>query len=105
MRALAHNNITLLVFHLIQQLAQRTHLLLQRVLRRLGLGHVDDAVDVEGDVLRGGRPLLVAEAVDEFAVQRGVEAVVARGYAELGDYVPAGGVLNLWWEEWGLVGR
>ena len=35
----------------------------QRVLGRVGLGDVDDAVDVEGDLLAVGAPMLVAEAV------------------------------------------
>ena len=95
MRALSDNNITLLVLDLVEQLAQRAHLFFQRVLRRLGFGHVDDTVHVERDVLGRRRPLFVAEAVDELAVESGVEAVVAGGYSQLRDYVSAGGVLDL----------
>lgn len=39
----------------------------------VGLGHVHDAVHVEGDVLAGRRPVLVAEAVEVFAVVVGGE--------------------------------
>lgn len=48
-------------------------------MRRVGLGDVDDAVDVEGDLLTGGAPVLVAEAVDVLAVLPGGEGEVAVG--------------------------
>lgn len=68
---------------------------LQRVLRRLGLGDVDDPVDVEGDLLAGRAPVLVAEAVGVFAVVPGLEGVVAVGGGLLVDLVLAVGVGDL----------
>jgi hypothetical protein len=52
-------------------------LLLQRILGSLALGHVDDTVHVEADLLRVRGPVLVAEAVLELAVMGGSKRVVA----------------------------
>jgi len=75
-RPLPDDNVALLVLDLRHQLAHLAHLLLQRVLGRLGLGHVDDAVDVEADFLGVGTPVLVVEAVRVFAVFGRGEGVV-----------------------------
>jgi hypothetical protein len=74
---------------------QQLTLLLQGVLRRLGLGHVDDAVDVERNLLGVCAPVLVVEAVDVLAVLGGVERVVAGGNAAFVDLEAAGGSLDL----------
>lgn len=95
MRPLAHHNVALFIFHLRHQLAHLAHFLLQRVLRGLGLGYVDDAVHVEGDFLGVGAPVLVVEAVGVFAVFGGGEGVVAAGDAAFVDLVAAGGGLDL----------
>lgn len=55
-------------------------------------------MDVEGDFLRGGGPVFVGEAVEEFAVGVGVEGVVAGGGGALVDDVVAIRVLDLWVE-------
>jgi len=70
-------------------------LLLQRVLRSLALGHVDNAVNVEADLLRVRGPVLVAEAVLEFAVMGCGERVVAGADRALVDFECVGGVLDL----------
>lgn len=51
--------------------------LLQGIDGDVGLVDIDDAVDVEGDLLGVGAPVLVAEAVAELAVLTGGEGVVA----------------------------
>lgn len=56
---------------------------LERVLRRVRLGHVNYTVHVERHLLAGGTPALVAEAVDVFAVRLGFERVVAIGHSLL----------------------
>lgn len=70
-------------------------LLLERVLRRLVLGHVDDAVHVEADLLCVCAPVLVVEAVGVLSVFGGGEGVVARGDAALVDLVGARGGFDL----------
>ena len=60
---------------------------LQGIIRYLMFRHVYDAVYVEANLLAACRPVLVAEAVLEFAVLMGVEAVVAGGDAALVDEV------------------
>ena len=55
-------------------------------------------MDVEGDFFRGGGPVFVGEAVEEFAVGVGVEGVVAGGGGALVDDIVAVGVLDLWVE-------
>lgn len=68
---------------------------LERVLRRLALGDVDDAVDIEADLLGVGGPVLVAEAIGKCAVAGGVEGVVAGADGGLVDLVRAAGLLDL----------
>lgn len=70
---------------------------LERVLRRVRLGHVDDTVHIERHLLAGGAPALVAEAVDIFAVGLGFERVVAVGHSLLVHLILArrGGDLEL----------
>ena len=67
----------------------------QGVLLEFLLADVDDAVDVEGDLLAVGTPVLVAKAVGVFAVHLGVEAVVAVGDGLFVDLVLANGVDDL----------
>lgn len=55
-------------------------------------------MDVEGDFFRGGGPVFVGEAVEEFAVGVGVEGMVAGGGGALVNDVVAVGVLDLWVE-------
>lgn len=52
---------------------------LKGILGHLRLGHVDDSVDVEGDLLGVGGPALIAKAVDVFSVGVGIEGVVLGG--------------------------
>jgi len=52
-------------------------------------------VDVEGDLLGVGTPVLVAEAVGVLSVVLGVEGVVAVADALVVDLVAAAGVLDL----------
>lgn len=73
---------------------------IQRIRLVLGLADVDDTVDIEGDFLAVGAPVLVAKAVGVFAVVLGVEAVVAAGYRLLVDFVLANGVCDLF--RWGI---
>ena len=54
-------------------------LLLDGVLGDVGLADVDNAVNVERDLLAGGAPVLVSEAVAVLAVVLGREGVFARG--------------------------
>lgn len=56
---------------------------------------VYNAVDVEGDLLGVGDPVLVAEAVGVFAVVDGREGVIAVGNCPLVDLVLAYGVHDL----------
>lgn len=70
-------------------------LLLQWVLWRLGLGNIDDTVDIEGDLLRVRSPVFVAEAVGIPAVRSGSEGVITGGRAALVDLHAVGRVLNL----------
>ena len=94
-RPLSDHDIPLFVLDLVEQLIHRPHLLLDRLLRGFGFGHVDDAVDVEGDFFRVGRPVLVAETVRVAAVVAGCEAVVAAADAAFVDLVRVRGVLDL----------
>jgi hypothetical protein len=75
--ALADDNVLLLVLDLGKELGEALDFGLERVCRDVGLAHVDNAVDVEGDLLAVGAPVLVAEAVHELAVVLGREGVVA----------------------------
>lgn len=59
------------------------------------LGDVDYAMDVERNLLSVGAPVLIAEAVKEFAVLLGIERVVAVGYILLEGLVLAVGELDL----------
>jgi hypothetical protein len=43
------------------------------------LAHVDNSMDVEGNLLGVGAPMLVTEAVDVFAIMLGSEGVVTVG--------------------------
>ena len=70
-------------------------LLLKRVLRCLALGHVDNSVHVEADLLRVCRPVLVAEAVLVLAVVGCDERVVARADGALIHLECVGRVLDL----------
>ena len=69
--------------------------LLQRILRRLTLRHVDYAMHIEHDLLAVGRPVLVTKAVRVSAVDGCVEGVVAGGDGGLVDLEAAGGKLYL----------
>ena len=51
----------------------------KRVLRQVAFSNVYYAVDVEGDLLRVGAPVLVAEAVYVFSVVLRIEGEVAIG--------------------------
>lgn len=93
--ALANNNVRLLVLDLGHELGESADLPFQRVLGRLALGDVDDAVDIEADLLGVGGPVFVAEAVGEAAVHVGGEGVVARADGAFVDLVGTGGVLDL----------
>jgi hypothetical protein len=93
--ALANNNVPLLIADLSHVIGQFADLGLEGILRHLRLGHVDDAVDVEGDLLGVGGPALVAEAVVVFAVGLGSEGVVLVGNGLLVVLAVAEGVLNL----------
>jgi len=75
--AFAHNNVALLVLHQLEHFGELAHLGLERVLRCIGLGYVDDTVHVEGHLLGGSAPVLVAEAVEVLAVVFGLEGKVA----------------------------
>jgi hypothetical protein len=91
----AHNNVLLLILDLVQHLPQRTHLALKGI-RRLGFfGNVDNAMDVEGDLLGVDAAVLVGEAVGVAAIKVGLEGVVAGGDRVLRDFKDARGVLDL----------
>lgn len=68
---------------------------LQGILWRVRFGDVDNAVDVEGDLLAGRAPVLVAKAVEIFTVVLGIEGVVAVGGGLLKDFVLADWVCDL----------
>lgn len=51
----------------------------QGILGQFRIRHVDDSVHVEGDFLGVGRPALIAETVDVFAVGVCSEGVVIGG--------------------------
>jgi hypothetical protein len=93
--AFADDNVTLLILDLCEHLAENAHLLLQRVLRSLALGDVDDAVDVEADLLCVGRPVFVAEAVEVASIHVGGKAMIAAADGALVDLVCVGWVLDL----------
>lgn len=57
--------------------------------------HIDDAVDVERNLLAVCAPVLVAKAVGEFTVVFRVERVVAVRYTLLESLVLADGVRDL----------
>lgn len=77
--ALADNNIALLILYHLQHLEQLAHLRLKRVVRRVRLGYVNNAVHIERDFLGGGTPMLIAEAIYVFAVVSGLEGEIAVG--------------------------
>lgn len=58
-------------------------------------GHVDNSVDVEGDLLGVGGPALVAEAVVVFPVQLCGEGVVVGGNSLLEVLAVSQGILDL----------
>lgn len=95
MRPLPHNDVPLLILNLRNQLAQMTHLLFQRILRRLRFGHVHDAVHIEGDLLGVGGPVLVAEAVRVPPVHGRDEGVVSARDGAFVRLVAVGWVLDL----------
>jgi len=68
----------------------------QRIGRYLRLRHIDDAMDIKRDFLGRRAPMVVAEAVEVFAVVLGIEGVVARRDAAFVDLVGIVGVLDLW---------
>lgn len=68
---------------------------LEGILWRVRLRDVDNAVDIEGDLLAGRTPVLIPEAVEIFAVVLCVEGVVAVGGGLLVDLVLADWVCNL----------
>jgi hypothetical protein len=96
MRPLPHHNIALFILDLRHQLAHLLDLFLQRVLWGLGLRHVDDSVDIEGNFFGVCAPVLVVEAVGVFAVFEGGEGVVAGGHAAFVNLVGAGGGFDLY---------
>jgi len=69
--------------------------LVEGVLRSVGLRYIHDTVYVKGNLLGGSTPVLVAEAVDVFAVMLGFEGEVAVGGGLFKDFVLADGVGNL----------
>lgn len=69
--------------------------LVQRILRRFRLGHVDDSVHVERHLLGASGPVLVAEAVRVPAVLVCGEGVIAGGDAPFVDLVGVCGGLYL----------
>lgn len=54
---------------------------------RFRFGDIDNSVDVEGDLLGVGNPVLVSEAVGVFAVVVSREGVIAVGNCPLVDLV------------------
>ena len=86
---LPDHNVGLLILDLTEQIRKMLDFRLQGIIRYLMFRYVYDAVDVEADLLATCRPVLVAEAVLEFAVLMGVEAVIAGGNAALVDEVLA----------------
>lgn len=68
---------------------------LQGILRHLRLGHVDDTVDVERDLLGVGGPALIAETVVEFPVGVRGERVVFVGDGLLVVLAVSHGILDL----------
>lgn len=68
---------------------------LERIAGAVCFVDIYDAVDVEGDLLGVGDPVLVAEAVGVFAVVDGREGVIAVGNCPLVDLVLAYGVHDL----------
>ena len=68
---------------------------LQRILCRVRLGDIDDSVDIEGNLFAGRAPVLIAEAVDVFAVVLGHEGVVTVGSRILEDLVLAAWIGDL----------
>lgn len=68
----------------------------QRIGRYLRLRYIDDAMNIKRDFLSRRAPMVVAEAVEVFAVVLGVEGVVARRDAAFVDLVGIVGVLDLW---------
>lgn len=68
---------------------------LEGVLWRVRFGDVNNAVDVERNLLAGRAPVLVAKAVEIFAVVLGIEGVVAVGGGLLKYFVLADWVCDL----------
>lgn len=68
---------------------------LEGILRHLVFGHVDNSVDVEGDLLGVRGPTLVAEAVVIFAVRLCGEGVVVGGNGLLEVLAVSQGILDL----------
>lgn len=92
MGALADNDVGLLILDLGEQLGQLLDLDLQRILWAVGFRDIDDTVDVEGDLLAVGTPVLITEAVGVLAVVLGLEGEIAVGdglfvYFVLGNWV------------------
>lgn len=73
MRPLPDDNVALLFLDLAEQLGECADLALERILRRLAFGHVDDTMHVENDFLAVRTPRLIAEAVDVLAISAGSE--------------------------------
>ncbi len=71
--------------------------MLQRITRCLRLWHIYYPMHIERNLLARSRPMLVAEAVDVFAVVFGFEAMVAGGDGAFVNLVAACGVLDLRW--------
>jgi len=90
MGPLADNNIALLVFDLRCHLRKKADLFLERVLRRLRLGHIDNTMDVERDLLRvRASPMFIVETIDVFSILACDERVVTVGYTSLVDLIAA----------------
>ena len=84
--ALADDNVALLILYPLEKLRKLANLDLEGILGRVGLGNVNNAVDVEGHLLGGGAPVLVTEAVEVLAVVFGLEGEVAVGDGFLVDF-------------------
>lgn len=77
MGALTDNNVALLILYPLEKLGKLANLDLEGILGRVGLGNVNNAVNVKGYLLGGGAPVLVTEAVEVLAVVFGLEGEVA----------------------------
>lgn len=89
------HNIRLFVLDLAEKVRKMFYFRFQGIVGHLVLRNVHNTMHVEADLFAARRPVFVAEAVFEFAVLMGVEAVVARRNTALVDEVFARGIENL----------